>query len=110
MKTQSNHRLDRAAIVLAGGKGSRLCSMTRKITGYDVPKQFCNLLGEESLLEHTLRRVSIGIEPRLMVVALTREHERFYGPSSPVFLTRTSQSSRITGGPRRRFLLATEDR
>jgi mannose-1-phosphate guanylyltransferase len=80
MKAQSNNRVDRGAIVLAGGEGSRLRSLTRKITGDDVPKQFCNVLGEESLLEQTLRRVSIGIEPGLTVVALTREHERFYGP------------------------------
>jgi mannose-1-phosphate guanylyltransferase len=68
----------RAAIILAGGEGSRLRSLTRRITGQDVPKQFCAVLGEESLLEQTLRRVSLGIERRLTLVAVTRDHERFY--------------------------------
>jgi mannose-1-phosphate guanylyltransferase len=45
-----------------------------------VPKQFCGVLGEESLLEQTLRRVSLGVEPKLTLVAVTRDHERFYRP------------------------------
>lgn len=71
---------ERAAIVLAGGEGSRLLSLTRKISGDDRPKQFCALLGEESLIEQTLRRVALGVEPRLTLVTVTRDHERFYGP------------------------------
>jgi mannose-1-phosphate guanylyltransferase len=70
----------RAAIILAGGEGSRLRPLTRRITGHDVPKQFCAVLGEQTLLEQTLSRVSLSIEPRQTLVALTRHHERFYGP------------------------------
>jgi mannose-1-phosphate guanylyltransferase len=81
----SCQRPERAAVVLAGGEGSRLCSLTRKITGHDVPKQFCNVLGEESLLEQTLRRVSPGIGQRLTLVAVCRDHERFYSPILAAF-------------------------
>jgi mannose-1-phosphate guanylyltransferase len=70
----------RAAIVLAGGEGLRLRSLARRITGQDLPKQFCPVLGHESLLEQTLNRVALGIEPDLTFVAVTRDHERFYAP------------------------------
>jgi len=70
----------RAAVILAGGEGSRLRPLTRRITGQDIPKQFCPVLGHESLLEQTLGRVSLGIEPGATFIAVTRDHERFYGP------------------------------
>ncbi len=69
---------ERAAIVLAGGSGSRLRALARRITGRDVPKQFCAVLGERTLLEQTLSRVSLGIDAKRTLVALTREHEHFY--------------------------------
>ncbi|MGA2860034.1 MAG: sugar phosphate nucleotidyltransferase [Candidatus Sulfotelmatobacter sp.] len=72
---------ERAAIILAGGEGARLRSLTSRITGRDdVPKQFCAVLGDETLLEQTMRRVSLAIESRRTLVAVTRAHERFYGP------------------------------
>jgi len=40
-----------AAIILAGGNGTRLSTLARKITGTEIPKQFCPLLGSETLLE-----------------------------------------------------------
>jgi mannose-1-phosphate guanylyltransferase len=71
---------ERAAIVLAGGEGSRLRSFTRSIAGKDVPKQFCPIFGKETLLEQTLRRVALKVEPALTSVVLNRSHERFYAP------------------------------
>jgi len=41
------------AIILAGGDGTRLLSLTRRIAGLDLPKQFCQILGKETLLEQT---------------------------------------------------------
>ncbi len=70
----------RAAIILAGGEGWRLRSLTRRITGHDVPKQFCAVLGRQTLLEQTLSRVSLGVEAGRTLVALTRHHEPFYAP------------------------------
>lgn len=73
-------RPERAAVVLAGGEGSRLRSLTRRIAGEEIPKQFCPIFGTETLLEQTLRRVARTIEPRFISVVLNRNHERFYSP------------------------------
>jgi mannose-1-phosphate guanylyltransferase len=43
------------AIVLAGG-GTRLTSLTRKITGQETPKQFAQLLDEQTLFDQTNHR------------------------------------------------------
>jgi mannose-1-phosphate guanylyltransferase len=48
----------RAAVILAGGDGSRLRPLSRLIAGDDRPKQFCPILGDETLLDRTRRRVS----------------------------------------------------
>jgi mannose-1-phosphate guanylyltransferase len=73
-------RQQRSAIILAGGEGARLRSLTNKIAGYDVPKQFCRLVGDTTLLEQTRQRVSLVVPPAGTVMALTRGHERFYTP------------------------------
>ena len=67
-----------SAIILAGGDGNRLAAFTRKIAGYNVPKQFCSLLGEETLLAQTRRRVSLSIAHDRTVTVLSRHHRRFY--------------------------------
>ena len=70
----------RWAMVLAGGEGTRLRPLTEMITGDGRPKQFCALLGEETLLERTWRRTELVIDPRRTVTVLTRAHERFFAP------------------------------
>lgn len=70
---------NRWAIVLAGGEGRRLRTLTRRL-GYDVPKQFCPLLEPETLLQLTLRRVALGIDPARTLTVVTRSHERFFSP------------------------------
>ncbi|HUN59734.1 MAG TPA: sugar phosphate nucleotidyltransferase [Candidatus Binataceae bacterium] len=67
-----------AAIILAGGNGTRLSSLTRKITGKDTPKQFCSLFGNETLLEQTRRRVALAIPPSRTITVLAREHEPYF--------------------------------
>ena len=69
---------NRWGIVLAGGDGTRLRSLTKLISGDDRPKQFCRILGEESLLERTIKRVELGIPNKNIFISLTRSHERFY--------------------------------
>jgi signal transduction histidine kinase len=68
----------RWAVILAGGDGTRLLPLTRKITGDDRPKQFCALTGEETLLDRTRSRISLAISGRRTLFVLTRTHERFY--------------------------------
>src|SRR5262249_50256392 len=43
-------------IILAGGDGVRLRSVTRALEGDDRPKQFSTLVGKEPLLVQTVRR------------------------------------------------------
>ena len=53
----------RTAVILAGGEGSRLQSLTRTITGDDRPKQFCPLIGDRTLLDATRERIRSRIAP-----------------------------------------------
>ena len=46
------------AIVLAGGDGTRLTSLTEQLYGEPLPKQFAVLAGDRSLLQATIDRLS----------------------------------------------------
>lgn len=80
IEQRSERQTERAALILAGGDGTRLRSLTRRISGGDMPKQFCAVLGDATLLEDTYRRVSLSIAPRRTITVVTRKHERFYAP------------------------------
>jgi mannose-1-phosphate guanylyltransferase len=67
-------------VVLAGGDGTRLRSLTRMITGDERPKQFCAVLGDKTLLDQTRSRVALAVRPEQTIFVLTRTHERFYDP------------------------------
>ncbi|MDO8430996.1 MAG: sugar phosphate nucleotidyltransferase [Candidatus Binatus sp.] len=71
---------NRWGLVLAGGDGSRLKSFTKRIAGYELPKQFCPILSSKPLLEETIDRVSRMIPRDRTLVSLNREHRRFYAP------------------------------
>ena len=68
------------AVILAGGDGTRLQSMTRAITGDNRPKQFVPVIGRSTLLDQTRRRVALSIEPDRTLIVVTRKHRRFYKP------------------------------
>ena len=68
------------AVILAGGDGTRLQSMTRAITGDNRPKQFVPVIGRTTLLDQTRRRVALSIEPDRTLIVVTRKHRRFYKP------------------------------
>ena len=73
-------RHNRAAIVLAGGDGTRLRSLTKFIVGCEIPKQFCSVAGEQTLLEDTLERTALGVPRDNTVVVVNREHRPYYMP------------------------------
>src|SRR6266404_687886 len=68
----------RWAVILAGGEGTRLRSLTRSIAGDERPKQFCVVCGKETLLQQTVRRVARVVRPSRTKVVLTRDHESFF--------------------------------
>jgi mannose-1-phosphate guanylyltransferase len=68
------------AVILAGGDGTRLKSLTRKIAGDERPKQFCSVLGATTLLEETQRRAALELARERTVYVVNREHEPYYGP------------------------------
>ncbi len=72
---QSTHRW---GIVLAGGDGVRLRNLTRIICGDNRPKQFCPLVGTETLLEQTRKRAERCIPSERFLFLLTRSHSEFY--------------------------------
>jgi len=74
----SDVRCHRWGLILAGGDGRRLLPLTRKITGDDRPKQFCAVVGDETLLCQTRRRVSRLVPRWRTLLLLTKTHESFY--------------------------------
>jgi mannose-1-phosphate guanylyltransferase len=67
-------------LILAGGDGVRLSTFTREVFGYHLPKQFCPLFEGKTLLEQTLRRVSLLVPPSQTLTVLNRAHRQFYNP------------------------------
>jgi mannose-1-phosphate guanylyltransferase len=66
------------AVILAGGNGTRLQPLTRLLCEENRPKQYCALLGGETLLAQTRARVAQAIAPERTLFAVVRAHERFY--------------------------------
>lgn len=69
---------NRWGIILAGGDGTRLRSLTRFIAGDDRPKQFCKVFGRRTLFEQTRQRSARSIPNKQTILALTSSHECFY--------------------------------
>jgi mannose-1-phosphate guanylyltransferase len=68
----------RWGVILAGGEGARLRSLTRFVSGEDTPKQFCPLLGGRTLLSQTRRRIAKSIPQERTIFVLLNSHERFF--------------------------------
>lgn len=74
------NRSERWAVILAGGDGTRLRSMTRAIAGDDRPKQFCTIVGGRTLLDQTRDRVALSVSTKRTLLVVTEKHQRFYRP------------------------------
>src|ERR1700742_3736589 len=86
-------------LALAGGEGTRLAEYVERRFGQKMPKQYCRLLGERSMLEHTLDRLNqLTPSSRTMTVIGTNHSEiaapQVAGRSDHVFC---QPASRDTG-------------
>jgi mannose-1-phosphate guanylyltransferase len=66
------------AVLLAGGDGVRLRSLTERIVGDDRPKQFCPIVGTETLLSQTRTRLDPLFSADRQVFVVSCAHERYY--------------------------------
>ncbi len=70
------HRRRLWVIVLAGGEGKRLQSLTRALYGTALPKQFAVLSGQLSLLQATVERAACLAPLRRVLVIVCAAHEQ----------------------------------
>jgi mannose-1-phosphate guanylyltransferase/mannose-6-phosphate isomerase len=73
--SEQDHRW---VIILAGGSGTRLSSLTTNGSGVVVPKQYCSLNAGGSLLGDALARAARLVGRERTVVVVAREHEAFW--------------------------------
>ena len=71
------------ALVLAAGEGSRLQALTMTASGVAVPKQFCSLGGDTSLLHCAIRRAQ-AIAPPERTCAVVADHHRRWWQALPL--------------------------
>ncbi len=65
-------------VILAGGEGRRLRSLSANSRGPSTPKQYCSLDGGQSLLQLSLQR-AMGLVPRARIVTVVTEaHRRWW--------------------------------
>jgi mannose-1-phosphate guanylyltransferase len=83
------------AVVLAGGDGTRLATLTTDGRGDAVPKQFCSLDGGPSLLYEALERAQRIVPPERVCTIVARRHERHWR-----YLLRALQPRNVIVEPR----------
>lgn len=65
-------------LVLAGGEGKRLHALTTEPCGTPVPKQFCSLRGERSLIEEAIDRGAALVDTERICAIVAAEHQRWW--------------------------------
>jgi mannose-1-phosphate guanylyltransferase len=68
-------------VILAGGDGRRLGSLTTNASGVSTPKQFWSLNGGPSLLQLSLQRALRLVPRERIVTVVTEAHRRWWEPS-----------------------------
>ncbi|MEO1041048.1 MAG: mannose-1-phosphate guanylyltransferase/mannose-6-phosphate isomerase [Pseudomonadota bacterium] len=73
-------------VIMAGGSGTRLWPLSRSAS----PKQYCSLIGEQSLFEETLQRVSNDLFEKAVIIGSEKHAEliaeRSVGRASSIVL------------------------
>jgi mannose-1-phosphate guanylyltransferase len=77
------NRQDPWAVLLAGGDGARLQTLTRRISGDSRPKQFCCLFGGKTLLTQTRERIRPLFQQDRTMFVVNRAHDIFYREDLP---------------------------
>lgn len=85
------------AVILAGGDGTRLKSLTRRIAGDERPKQFCPVLGGATLLEETRARTTLEFAEDRLLYVVNRIHQRYYRA-----ILGATKNGRVIAQPRNR--------
>jgi mannose-1-phosphate guanylyltransferase len=68
-------------VLLAGGSGTRVRSLTRRSDGRSVPKQFWPVSGRRTMLDWTIERALRLAPPERILCVVAREHARWWkGP------------------------------
>jgi mannose-1-phosphate guanylyltransferase len=67
-------------LALAGGDGLRLSDYVEQRFGQRIPKQYCNLLGSHSMLEHTLERLGKLTPPSRTLTVIGPSHGEIATP------------------------------
>jgi len=68
------------AIVLAGGSGTRLRSLTTDAEGVVIPKQFCSLDGRRSLLQVAIEQIENHVPRERIMVVVAADHQQWWEP------------------------------
>ncbi len=68
------------AVVLAGGGGSRMRGCTVDNTGHHVPKQYCVVDGERTLLQAAVARAEKCVDPGHVVAVVSGQHRKWWEP------------------------------
>jgi mannose-1-phosphate guanylyltransferase len=67
-------------LALAGGDGVRLSNYVQHRFGQRIPKQYCCLLGNRSMLEHTLDRLNRLTPASRTIAVIGQDHGAIAGP------------------------------
>lgn len=71
------------AVILAGGEGSRLASLTRDDGGNHVPKQFCSLSSGRPLVYDAVQRARYVAQAERICVVVADQHRRHWKAALP---------------------------
>lgn len=67
----------RCGLVLSAGNGVRMRDFVYRRRGDYLPKQYLNVVGTRSMLEHTFDRIEKQISPDKLFVVVAKEHLQF---------------------------------
>lgn len=77
-------KLNRWAIVLAGGEGDRMRLFAEERYGHHRPKQYCAFTNGKSMIEHTFDRALDMVPSKRLVTILGKGHARYLKGSQPI--------------------------